>query len=131
VAPFDLNWQFNFKLDELRRKVRSGAYQAIQEVFEIDIKTDAAANTPVDTGNNRRSIDTEVGEVPEGIRAEIFTQSGYGGYLELGTVKMAARPYLYPAFNKYRTKLQQLLGVRIQRATPNAVNIPGYMEKAE
>jgi len=55
--------------------------------------------TPVKTGNNRRSIAIDPakknGETPT---ARVFTTSGYGGWLEIGTSKMAARPYMAPAF---------------------------------
>lgn len=59
------------------------------------------------TGTNRRSIDSQVTDVPEGVRAQLFTQSGYGGYLELGTSKMRAQPYLNPAFDEHIGKLPQ------------------------
>jgi hypothetical protein len=39
----------------------------------------------------------------------IYTQSGYGGYLELGTAKMDARPYIYPAFQRSVEFLKQSL----------------------
>lgn len=49
-------------------------------------------------GNNRDSIDYTA----NGLNGEIFTQSGYGGWLEVGTSKMAARPYFRPAFEQTR-----------------------------
>ncbi len=39
----------------------------------------------------------------------IYTQSGYGGYLELGTAKMSAKPYIYPAFQRASEFLKQSL----------------------
>jgi HK97 gp10 family phage protein len=59
------------------------------------------------TGTNRRSIDSQVTSVDEGVQAELFTQSGYGGYLELGTSKMRAQPYLNPAFDEHIGKLPE------------------------
>lgn len=59
------------------------------------------------TGTNRRSIDSVVTDVPEGVQAQLFTQSGYGGYLELGTSKMRAQPYLNPAFDEHIGKLPE------------------------
>ena len=57
------------------------------------------------TGHNARSINP-MGQVhssgattidPNNIDGEVFTTSGYGGYLEVGTRKMPARPYIVPA----------------------------------
>lgn len=70
----------------------------IEDVFENDIKPEAVQNSPIDTGTNSRSVDVEIKTVATGVLAEIYTQSGYGGYLEVGTIYMAARPYMYPAF---------------------------------
>lgn len=57
------------------------------------------------TGTNRRSIDSAVTETDEGVEAQLFTQSGYGGYLELGTSRMRAQPYLNPAFEQHINEL--------------------------
>ena len=62
---------------------------------------------PSGTGTNRRSIDSTVTETAEGVQAQLFTQSGYGGYLELGTSKMRAQPYLNPAFEMHIGKLSE------------------------
>lgn len=91
-------------------------FEAVQEIFEIDIKGEAVKGSPVKTGTNRRSIDTEVHLVPKGVQAEIFTQSGYGGYLEVGTRFMKGRPYLLPALNKFRAKLVNIIKQKIARA---------------
>src|SRR4051812_35668671 len=88
-----------------KRMTQQAIFEAVQEVFEIDIKTAAKQNSPVKTGTNKRSIDTEVTQTSKGVQAELFTQSGYGGYLEIGTSKMKARPYLIPAFDKFRKSL--------------------------
>ena len=48
---------------------------------------------PVDTGNLRNSIT----HTSDGKAAYIGTNVAYGKYPELGTVKMAAQPYLRPA----------------------------------
>lgn len=95
-------------------------FEAVKETFELDIKPEAVKNSPVTpaglainlamgkkgvlakgTGHNRQSIDVEVEESGKGAVAKLFTQSGYGGWLELGTSKMRAQPYLMPAFQKF------------------------------
>ena len=55
--------------------------------------------TPVKTGNNKRSISIDPAKkTNDAPVARVFTTSGYGGWLEIGTSKMAARPYMGPAF---------------------------------
>jgi hypothetical protein len=47
---------------------------------------------------------------PGVVEATLFTQSGYGGYLEIGTSKMKAVPYLQPAFDEGMVHLSEELG---------------------
>ena len=95
--------------------------------MELDIVPEAKRLSPVspdnpkivgtkykDTGHNRRSIDATVIDTPEGPSAELFTQSGYGGYLEVGTSKMPARPYLYPAFQRFIGKLGEIISGKLK-----------------
>ncbi|MCC6490676.1 MAG: HK97 gp10 family phage protein [Candidatus Hydrogenedentes bacterium] len=64
--------------------------------FAEEMVDEAKDIVPVDTGNLRDSIDfTE--EREQGL-VKVFTQTGYGAWVELGTSRMAARPYLAPAF---------------------------------
>ena len=89
----------------------------------------------VDTGNNNRRVgyavsgmgDTSLGPLKtsgEGdqssdgsgittkadeIAVVVATSSGYGGYLEIGTSRMPARPYIYPAAEADKPKLQAAL----------------------
>ncbi len=88
------------RTDELQEQVTDAIFQATQEVFELDIKARAKDDSPKKTGTNARSIETDVTQEDDGVHAQLYTQSGYGGYLELGTRKMAAQPYLQPAFEE-------------------------------
>lgn len=56
--------------------------------------------SPFKFGTNRRSVKQEVKELRTKIAGKAFTESGYGGWLEVGTGRMAARPYFAPAFAK-------------------------------
>lgn len=110
--PSDI--KLDLKLDlTAKQRVDGAIFDGIQEVFEIDIKGDAVENSPVDTGLNRRSIDTDVKWTAQGVQATIYTQSGYGGYLEIGTYIMAARAYIFPAFQKFKDKIGRLCAVKI------------------
>lgn len=109
---------------EVIRNWKAAIQRETQDMFEIDIKGKAKELSPVsdanpkiegtkykDTGNNRRLIETEVKRGPKGPIAKLFTQSGYGLFLEIGTRLMRARPYLAPAINMF----VHLLGARVAK----------------
>lgn len=57
----------------------------------------AQEKSPLQTGHNKREITWHsIGKNS----TKIETSSGYGGYLELGTSKMPARPYFAPSFRE-------------------------------
>ena len=56
--------------------------------------------TPYDTGNNKDNIETDTSMKDGKPVGRVYTQSGYGGWLEIGTSRMAARPYLAPAYQR-------------------------------
>jgi HK97 gp10 family phage protein len=120
-------WTVHLRVNEVQKLIHEAASTAVQEVFELDIVPEAKRLSPVspdnpkivgskykDTGHNRRSIDATVEDTPNGPAAELFTQSGYGGYLEVGTSKMPARPYLYPAFQKFIGKLGEIISAKLK-----------------
>jgi len=100
-------------------KVNQDVADVLQEMANITVKY-AVENSPCDTGTNRKSIGAEFtaksgvkrfGESPptgdsertptgNDVGFRVFATSGYGGYLEIGTSKMAARPYIKPAFDR-------------------------------
>jgi len=90
----------NLKTKEVQDKVNKATEKALKDVV-TDIANDAIKGSPVDTGNNRRSIMFEA----KGLEGAIYSTSGYGGYLETGTVKMPARPYFKPALDRNIHKL--------------------------
>lgn len=63
------------------------------------LQVDGAAKRlcPVDTGRLRSSITNEIGQDGGGLVALIGTNVEYAPYVELGTSKMAAQPFLLPA----------------------------------
>ena len=78
--------------DHFNRATKKG----VQDIV-IDIAAEAIKNTPWLTGNNSRSIDFNENST--------FSTSGYGGYLEVGTATMPARPYFKPAVDKHLPNL--------------------------
>lgn len=66
----------------------------------------AKAACPVDTGRLRNSITHQ--QESENVEV-IGTNVEYAAYVELGTVKMAARPYLRPAAENHAGEYQGIL----------------------
>lgn len=63
--------------------------------------------SPVDSGHNRDSIamkDNGDGSF------KVHTESGYGGWLDIGTARMPARPYFAPAFQFARDTVKRIFG---------------------
>jgi len=100
----------NSKIPEVKIEAREAAEGALMDV-STEITSDAIKGSPVLYGNNRRSIR----QVVEGLLARIFSSSGYGGYLETGTVKMPARPYFKPALDRNINKFGRYLKERLSR----------------
>lgn len=100
----------NLKIKEGQAQLKKAIKDSIKNTV-VAIANDAIKGSPVLTGNNRRSIKFEVGPnapIAKGeLEGAIYSTSGYGGYLETGTVKMAARPYFKPALDKHIHKLPE------------------------
>ena len=98
---------------QVNKAIAGGLVDAVAAITE-----DAITLSPHVTGNNRRSIKFEVGPgapiaKKEG-EAAVYSTSGYGGYLETGTVKMAAQPYMKPALDKNMGKLPAGIKARLE-----------------
>ena len=109
----------NLKIKEAKDKIDDSGRKALKDAVR-DIANDAIKSSPVDTGHNRRSIAycigrkvTKTGHPKSGEKpfydydfnlgeneGAIYSTSGYGGYLETGTVKMGPRPYFKPALDR-------------------------------
>jgi len=118
----------DLKVKEVQDKIKKAAQLAMRDTV-VDVANAAIKESPVKTGNNRRSIffgvagmgqkqasqegrksrDTWTGEdssiIDESkIEGAVYSTSGYGGILETGSVKMAARLYMKPAIDRNFTK---------------------------
>ena len=101
--------------DSIELRILSDAIPALLEqvpelVMQIvekaasDIVNQAQQAAPVDTGALRASIGMEMTGPAE---ATVSVGVNYGAYVEYGTVKMAAQPYLTPAVEANRDPFNQ------------------------
>ena len=109
----------NLKIKEVTDAVAKASNQGLKDTV-TDIANDVIKGSPVLTGHNRRSIAYKLGgkvtrkgrpkggEKPfeegepdvKSLEGAIYSTSGYGGFLETGTVNMRAQPYFKPALDK-------------------------------
>lgn len=71
---------------------------AIEETYQR-----ARSSAPVDTGFLKANIITR----HSADSGEVHSQAGYSGFLEFGTRKMSAQPYMRPAFYAGRAQIIQ------------------------
>jgi len=104
-----VDFKVDLKTKEVQDKVKKAGEQGLKD-FIVDLAGDVIKNAPpppkfgtmyISTGHNARSIKYEA----KGLEGSIYSTSGYGGYLETGTVNMEARPYFRPALDKNKDKL--------------------------
>jgi HK97 gp10 family phage protein len=90
----------------LSRSKSAAAIEAgLKEAFLLDVLPMAVRMSPYKRGFNRRSIKFKV----KGKTAEIWTESGYGGYLEVGTAGRPARPYLRPSIERNKEAIARAI----------------------
>lgn len=68
----------------------------------VKIERRAKQLAPVDTGRLRGSVAHELGRDGRGLVARIGTDVHYGIFVELGTRRMRAQPFLRPALDSAR-----------------------------
>lgn len=88
-------------ISELNDRIDAG-----MEIIGSAAAQHAVDLTPVRTGNLRRSIENK----PVGNHSqEIGTDVEYAVYVELGTRKMRAQPYLRPAAENHKSEYVEIL----------------------
>ena len=105
----DAKVEVNLKVKQVSEKAQKATRDGLRDIVVL-IANDAIQGSPVLTGNNRRSIQYRIDE----LQGLIYSTSGYGGYIETGTVKMAARPYFKPALDRHIGKLGSAIKARLE-----------------
>jgi HK97 gp10 family phage protein len=80
-------------------RIKAGVQQTVAETALL-IESDAKQFAPVDTGRLRSSIHAEI--APNGLSASVEAGVGYAVFLEFGTRRQRAQPFLFPAYEKNR-----------------------------
>jgi HK97 gp10 family phage protein len=103
------------KLNRLTPMTRDAIVAGVSKAAAL-VEGSAKTIVPVDTGHLRESINSSTSATGTGAQAEIGTNVEYAAYVELGTSRQAAEPYLHPALQKNKQKAKQLIISEIVKA---------------
>ena len=99
------------KLDKIAADLRPRASEIVRKTA-ADIEARAKTTVPVDTGNLKNSIQTEM--EPDSTEAIVGTAVNYSVYVEYGTRRMAAKPYMTPAAEAARPAFEAAMKTLIE-----------------
>jgi len=95
--------------DKLIKFVGQKCFQAMEKACLL-VEGDAKRICPVDTGRLRASITHETEKSGDEVIGRVGTNVEYGVYVEYGTDRASAKPYLRPALENNKGKIKRLLG---------------------
>lgn len=101
------------KLADIEPTLRPALEREVK-VAAVNIQNGARQRVPVRTGRLRNSVTHEITD--DGLNAAIGSNVEYAPFVEFGTRRMRARPYLFPAFEEERPKYL----ARLKRALSKA-----------
>lgn len=102
--PIRMTVTFN-ELPALRGRLREAAAREVMRAAH-EVEAEAKRRVPVDTGALRNSIQTwRVND----LRARIAPHMEYAAYVEFGTRKQRAKPYMVPAAEYIRPKFVEAM----------------------
>ena len=103
------------KLNKLDSVTRSAMSIGIKKAGLL-VEGDAKMVVPVDTGSLRRSIHTEDSSNATSATATVGSSLEYAPYIELGTSKMSAQPFLQPSLEKNKKNATKIVLTEIRNA---------------
>lgn len=109
----DLN-RLSADLGQASRDILPLARVVVQK-SAADIKRDAQAFAPVDTGTLRSSIGYETKELTGSVEAVIGPTVEYAAYVEFGTSEMAPHAYMGPALDRNGHLFEKAMGQLAQK----------------
>lgn len=103
------------KLNKLDPLTRAAVTRGVQKAALL-VEGTAKMTAPVDTGALRNSITSNSETTSTGAEASIGSSLEYAAYVELGTSRNQAQPYLHPALQKNKAKAKTLIITEIVSA---------------
>lgn len=105
-----MGMQFSIKMTDLRPDVQAAEAQAIATALTacgLQAEGYAKLLCPVDTGNLRNSITNALDG--SGKTVYVGTNVEYAPYVEYGTYRTRAQPYLKPAFEEHVSEYKSII----------------------
>lgn len=107
---------FSGLLHDLGKVSGTDVADAIHEALE-PIARDASAKAPRRSGKLAESIEVEITEVSKtGATGEVGSNEVHAGFVELGTSKTPAQPYLRPAIDANEKKSMRIFMGRLNKS---------------
>ena len=103
----NVNWHDNNFKTEIFNKFKQNMERAC-----IIVENESKRICPVDTGRLRASITHKIEEKKDEITGIVGTNIEYAIYVEYGTSRMKAEPYLRPSLQKNIPIIKALFGVK-------------------
>lgn len=98
------------RLPQIAAGLRPKASQIVRRTA-LSIEAGAKRVVPVDTGNLKNSLQTQM---VSDLEAEVGTVVEYGPYVEFGTSRQPAQPYLGPAAEAERGPFRQAMSELVE-----------------
>lgn len=103
------------KFREIGGEVTTEVEQALVK-GALRVERQAKINAPVDTGRMRASITNRlVGAGSDNPVSEAGTNVVYAGFVEYGSSKSPAKPFLFPAYNQNKDKILKDIAAAFKR----------------
>lgn len=75
----------------------------------------AELGVPVRTGRLQASVTQKISRTKDGFEGVVGTRGiDYAGYIEFGTSKMPARPFIRPAINLTQDAIKRMFGLKVE-----------------
>jgi hypothetical protein len=104
--------EVHLRTEQAFNAIQDAVVDALWDTFRSVILPEARSLTPVGTDpiepgstRNRESLDVIAWLSKSGPRAKLFSQSGHGGFVEVGTINMTGQPYAWPAMQMNMSRL--------------------------
>jgi HK97 gp10 family phage protein len=96
------DWRITFYGDSLKRLFEGEDGPVAKDLARRAVKVESTAKRlcPVRTGRLRASITHQISRDEQGLLAVIGSNVTYSKFVELGTWKLSARPFLRPALRE-------------------------------
>lgn len=101
-----MSYSYKDNTDEVLKGLSDAVERALTRIG-LAAEGYAKKECPVDTGNLRNSITNEVIQSEKAVY--IGTNVEYAAYVELGTTKTKAKPYLKPAATEHSTVYKRII----------------------